>query len=91
MEFVMSIWEKITLYRQRRKVGKVLATLKNFRHTDEDILDESELQALDSLIAQGVDLQKKPAAAAEWQNQVADTLKLCNPHGTMREYWIYWQ
>ena len=83
----MSILGKITLYRQRRKIGKVLTTLKNFRHTDEDILETSELQALDSLIERGADLQKKPAgsAADEWQNQVADTLKLCNPHSTMRE------
>ena len=71
----------------RRRLKKRIAALKNFRHTDEDILDDEALQELDSVIAEGSAMLKAPAKeqCKEWEKSSDEVLNKYNENGFMRE------
>ena len=71
----------------KRKLKKHLAAVKNFRHTDEDILPEQALKELDEVIANGGRLLSGPAAepVKNWLNEANEVVKCYNPHGSIRE------
>ena len=78
---------KIRDYMLKRKLKKHLAAVKNFRHTDEDILPEQALKELDEVIANGGRLLSAPAAepVKNWLNEANEVVKCYNPHGSIRE------
>ena len=82
-----SIWQKIQQRHLRKNLKKSLAGLKNFRHTDDDLLSESSRQELDNLINQGNSMLQAPEAEdlKNYQESIAQAMKKYNPHSSMRE------
>ena len=81
------ILEKIKRFFLRRSLKKRIAAVKNFRHTDEDILDEAALQELDEVILEGKSLLEAPekARCKEWEKSADEVVKKYNENGFMRE------
>ena len=83
----MKISEYIKNWRLRKNIKKRCATLKNFQHTDEDILPENAVQELDALLEAGRKLAAQPEknACSQWMESAENTLKKYSPHSSMRE------
>ena len=74
-------------YQLRKALKKQLGVLKNFLHTDDDILEASARQELAGVIADGEKLLQSPSAESsrEWKKSASAVLKKYNPHSSMRE------
>lgn len=80
-------WKILQEHQQRKALKKQLGVLKNFLHTDDDILEASARHELAGVIANGEKLLQSSSAenAAEWKKSAAAVLKKYNPHSSMRE------
>ncbi|MBO5923945.1 MAG: signal peptidase I [Lentisphaeria bacterium] len=74
-------------YQLRKALKKQLSTLKNFLHTDDDLLEDSARQELAGVIADGEKLLAEPTVEAckAWKESASSVLKKYNPNSTMRE------
>ena len=84
MGFDMKFFQK---YQLRKALKKQLSTLKNFLHTDDDILEDSACRELAGVIADGEKLLAEPTeeACKAWKESASSVLKKYNPNSTMRE------
>ena len=77
------------LHSRRKKLKKQLTALKNFHHTDEDILSAAARQELDELAGRGDGLLQAPElstdACKEFEKSLQSVMKKYNPHSSMRE------
>ena len=55
------VWKTLQKYQLRKALKKQLAAVKNFLHTDDDILEEAARQELAGVIADGEKLLQAPA------------------------------
>ena len=80
-------WKILQKYQLRKALKKQLSALKNFLHTDDDILEESARMELAGVIADGEKLLASPAAddCKAWKESAAEVMKKYNPHSSMRE------
>lgn len=80
-------WKIFQKYQLRKALKKQLSTLKNFLHTDDDILEESARKELAGVIADGEKLLAKPDAESckAWKEATSGVMKKYNPHSSMRE------
>ena len=74
-------------YRLKKSLRKHIATLRSFRHTDDDILSAEAQQEIDALLERGgkISLDPAPEICREWEKSVAAVLKKYNPHSSIRE------
>lgn len=84
MAAVTDIFRK---YQLKRAVKKYFETLKNFRHTEDDLLDDKAKEELNSLLAAGREIAAAPEQTAfdNWRASADSVLKKYNPHASMRE------
>ena len=85
--FMKLDWKFFQEYKLRKALKKQLSTLKNFLHTDDDILEDSARSELAGVIADGEKLlaEPTPECCKEWKESAVNVMKKYNPHGTMRE------
>ena len=81
------LWKILQKYQLRKALKKQLAAVKNFLHTDDDILEEAARKELAGVIAAGEALLQAPAADSvrSWKESAVSVMKKYNPHSSMRE------
>ena len=74
-------------YQFRKALKKQLSALKNFLHTDDDILEDPARQEIAAVIAGGEKLlaANDPNGVKAWKESVNSVMKKYNPHSSMRE------
>ncbi|MBR7145964.1 MAG: signal peptidase I [Lentisphaeria bacterium] len=80
-------WKILHKHQLRKALKKQLASLKNFLHTDDDMLEDSARREIAGVISDGEKLLTAPAAddCKAWKASAAAVMKKYNPHSSMRE------